>query len=224
MRQSLNIRFSESGISMVEFSFISALLVFIAAAFWNYWASEELKHNMVVAAYTTLNERVATGFRPFRHDPASGKQPHIPGSTVVVTGLKELGDLMINRISSASRVAKGSSKLSCSIELGYLNLSNGTAVSLASQSERVTVPSGNSTSTTLQAEMDQARSKYLASIGNRVLSGPTAKILLPGNSNPTLLYFDYSPFYIWGCEGEAFGLGNILSPTASVAEVLVPVA
>lgn len=218
----------ETGAAIAEFAVFAAVLIFAVAYFWRAWVVEELRHSMVVSAYTTLNERVVTGFRPYRLDPANGKVPFSAAApqsyNQLLAGLRELGDLTLSRITSSSKISGISSNLQCSIAIGYLDVNSGTVAAIQpGLTAQITVPAGATISSGLNSAMALARQNYIQAISGKVISGPIAKILNPGQSNPTLLYFNYSAYYVWGCEGDGLGFG-FLTPHALLAELVVPVA
>lgn len=215
---------AELGAAMVELAVVISLITVSLGLFWGVYTKKELEQTITMSALAVLSDPDYTGVKPYTTDSGGSTVAYSTNNTNVAQLLTRIGEVLINRISSSTKLSTSSNSLVCRIEMGYLtiNPSNGLVSGSNSPAGSPQVlPVGSTASLQLTNLVSTYTSDYTGQITGQFLQGPNAVVKYFPGAPSASLYFGWSMFYTWGCEASVGG-GVLSALKARVGGIVVP--
>lgn len=215
---------TELGVAMVELAVVVSLIVVSLGLFWTIYTKKELEQTITMSAMAVLSDPDFTGVRPYTTDAGGSTVAYSANNTNVANLLTRVGEALIDRINSSTKLSSSSNSLVCRVEMDYLtiNSNNGIVSGVVSpQGSPQLVPVGATASLQLSNLISSYRSDYITQTTGRFLVGPNAEVKYFPGAPTTPVYFAWSMFYSWGCEASVGG-GVLSALTARVGGIVVP--
>lgn len=223
---------NEAGIAVIELALAIILLIFLVGGIWGLHTLGDMKRNVLSSVYTAFN---SSTIRPFITNERGDVVKW--GSPDAITDFN-LGviDPIIQDITDSMSVGSGLFSLAtgvdCRVSIGYLDVdvTNGddnlrgvvTTSALLPNDPDSLVPAINPMTDPLSFRMFNIANGYAQNMFQKKINSEEGRVLMdpdtlpqfagPASAEPIpeTLYFEWAPFFVWGCEGRAGMLFSLI--------------